>query len=254
MLALPSPDGPVDLAYDLDRPPGVETDTCVLYAHGFASKRRGEKADFFRARFLDVGLAFCRFDFRGHGDSGGRLFDLSLTRNLEDMGAVRRLLESEGFSKIVLMGSSMGGGTAAWHALHFPPAAAVHIAPGIEMDAGLARRFGEERMAAWERDGEILFEHELGDHPLAWSLIEDLRGYDRAELPRSYRTPTLIFQGVHDTSIDYRSVLDFAAGCEGAVHVLLMADGDHRLVDRLPYLWRLVRAFLVERGIVAGEP
>ncbi|MEM8932187.1 MAG: alpha/beta fold hydrolase, partial [Acidobacteriota bacterium] len=116
-LTIPTSDGSVDLAYDLDRPSAGAEDVCVLYAHGFASKRRGEKADFFRRRFLDAGLAFCRFDFRGHGESGGRLFDLSLTRNLVDMETMYRHLRCQGFERVVLMGSSMGGGCAAWYAL-----------------------------------------------------------------------------------------------------------------------------------------
>ncbi|MEM8934303.1 MAG: hypothetical protein AAGE94_24130, partial [Acidobacteriota bacterium] len=152
------------------------------------------------------------------------------------------------------MGSSMGGGCAAWYALRHPDAieAAIHIAPGIEMEVGLARLLGVERMAAWERDGEVLFAHELGEYPLGWGLIEDLRGYDRSELSVGYRTPTLIFQGVRDTSVAYTAVLDFAAACRGAVHTVLMSDGDHRLTDRLPYLWRLIEAFLIERGVLDG--
>lgn len=255
-LPIPGSSPPCHLAYDLHRPDEpVDPRRCVLYCHGFASNRSGEKASYFRDRFLDAGLAFCRFDFRGHGESGGELRNLTLSRNLDDLRRMHDLLRSEGFERLVLFGSSMGGGSCTWYAAHNPEEidAAIHIAPGLEMDRGLLRRVGPAKAEEWRRTGTVLFEHELGPKELDWELIEDLRTYDRQALGSLYRTPTLIFQGVADATVDWRSVADFVEACEGrAVHLHLVADGDHRLIDRLPLLWQLSLNFLVDRGWARG--
>lgn len=239
------------LAVDLERPERAPRGgVCVLYLHGFASSQGGDKAMFFRRHFLPFGVAFCSFDFQGHGASGGDLLDLTLSRNLADVGRVHGYLRSEGFERFVLMGSSMGGGTALWYAALHPDdfVAAVHIAPAVEMEKGLLRRVGPDGEALWRREGRLSLAHARGKSPVGWQLIEDLRAFERDRLATLYRIPTLLFQGRHDDAVDWRAVVDFAAACRGeAVTVYLMMDGDHRLVDRLDTLWRTTAAYLEDR-------
>ncbi|MEM9553158.1 MAG: alpha/beta fold hydrolase [Acidobacteriota bacterium] len=253
------------LSYDL-LVPATGVDTCVLYLHGFASRRDGEKAAFFRDRFVEAGLAFCRYDCRGHGDSGGRMLDLTLSRNLDDLEAmhahlVERLRTPEGGAmRFVLFGSSMGGGTSLWYAARRAErssvAAVLALAPAIELEDGLLRAVGAEAVEAWEREGTTLFRHELGDHELGWSLIEDLRSYDLSEMLRGYSTPTLIFQGMRDDSVDWRAVTALAEaghrpdGTPCPIELQLFADGDHRLIDRLDALWDQSESFLRRRGLL----
>lgn len=245
---------PSHLAVRLDEPDEpLSEPLAVLYLHGFGSRQAGTKADFFRRRFLDLGLAFCSFDFQGHGESGGSLFDLSLTRNLSDTGRVHGVLAARGYRRIVLMGSSMGGGTALWYAALHPEEieTAIHIAPSVELDEGLLRYVGPEDAARWEREGKILFKSELIDAEIGWHLIEDLRSFRAERLKRLYRTPTLVFQGQKDTSVPWRKVLDFVTDCDlAAIAFHLMTDADHRMIDRLDHLWDLVRGHLVFRQLV----
>src|SRR3954466_13822568 len=103
------------LAVRFDPPPqGTGERPCFLYLHGFGSEQSGEKAEFFRARAQGSGFGFCSFDFQGHGLSGGDMLGLTLTRNLEDVGRVHAFLRDRGCGRLLLLGSSMGGGTALW--------------------------------------------------------------------------------------------------------------------------------------------
>ena len=63
--------------------------------------------------------------------------------------------------------------------------------------------------------------------------------------------PGLIFQGKHDDTVDWRASVDLTVSCayEG-LELHLMADGDHRLVDRLDHLWRMTVSFLEARVLV----
>lgn len=248
------------LAVRLDEPetsPGVSQGassgdgTVLLYLHGFGSSQSGEKADLFREKCVARGIAFCSFDFQGHGDSGGSMFDLSLSRNLGDTAAVHDELERRGYSGVILFGSSMGGLTGLWHAHRHPErlTAAILLAPALGIEQSFAATLGPDKMARWERDGRLEVEHELGTWDLGWNFVEDLRRHDTAELAAGYRTPTLLFQGKHDTSVPWRAVVDFAAQAAGEeIELHLFADGDHRLIDRLPRLWALAEEFLDGRA------
>jgi len=242
------------LSVRLAEPPPTARGLAILYTHGFGSRQDGEKATFFRERAMAEGWAFCSFDFRGHGDSDGALRDTTLTRNLEDVAAVRAWLGGRGYARLALFGSSMGAATALWHAALQPEGlvAIVCIAPALGMAAGMERWAGPERLERWRRERSIRYETELVASDLDWGLMEDLRGYDRAELAARHRVPALFFQGLLDATVDWRDVADFADACSpGTVELRLFADGDHRLTDRKELLWNeaaaWIRRHLVQR-------
>lgn len=241
------------LAVRYDRAAEAAGGPCFLYLHGFGSRQSGEKAEFFREQALRAGLPFCSFDFRGHGDSGGSLKDLTLTRNLEDVARVADLLRERGHERLLLLGSSMGGGTALWYAALHPDQviAGLHIAPALALHEGLLAWAGPERARRWEETGSIPFVNELVSTELGWGLIEDLRAYDLDRLCSTYRTPTLLLQGKNDASVPWKTVADFASRCAfDGIDLHLFADGDHRLTDRKERLWALMWEFLAGRKLV----
>ena len=240
------------LAVRFDRP--LQADPlrpCILYLHGFGSQQSGEKAEFFRRRGLESGFAFCSFDFQGHGQSGGDFGSLTLTRNLEDVARVHGFLRARGQERLILLGSSMGGGTALWYSALHPEeiAAGLHIAPALELDRGLLDWAGEEGARRWQETGTIHYENDLVSCELGWGLIEDLRTYSQERLLAEYRTPALLLQGKLDTSVSWRSVVDFVTRAFPDLELHLFADGDHRLTDRKERLWELMGEFLRGRGL-----
>jgi pimeloyl-ACP methyl ester carboxylesterase len=243
------------LAVRFDRPAkdGGADPPCFLYLHGFGSGQSGEKAEFFRRKALAAGFGFCSFDFQGHGLSGGELGAVTLTRNLEDVRRVHDFLRARGQPRLILVGSSMGGGTALWYSALHPDGivAGLHIAPALEMDRGLLAWAGPERERAWRETGTIRFENELVSCDLGWSLIEDLRAHPFETLLARYRTPCLLLQGTQDASVSWKSVADFAGRCAfREIELHLFADGDHRLIERRETLWELMGEFLRGRGLV----
>ncbi len=225
----------------------------VLYMHGFASSQSGSKAAFFRQRFRALGVTFCSLDFQGHGDSGGSMRELTLTRNLADIRLVHAYLRDLGYHRLLLCGSSMGAASALWYAALHPEGVAgtVSISPALEIDRSLLTMLGAEEAERWQRDGTIILQHPLGPKELGWGLIEDLRRYDSKRLRANYSAPALIFQGKHDDSVDWSTVVEFVTGCDfEGIELHLIADGDHRLADQLDHLWRLTASFLEARELV----
>jgi hypothetical protein len=99
-----------------------------------------------------------------------------------------------------------------------------------------------ERIEEWRRRGALPFFHyaDNAERPLGFAFYEDSLHYDafRAEIPQ----PTLIFQGLHDQSVDPRTVEQFAIARPNVTLSLL--DDDHQLIASLPRMWSDVEAFL----------
>lgn len=242
-----------------------------LYLHGFGSSQDGEKAGYFRRGAAEAGLGFCSLDFRGHGLSGGGFGDLTFSRNLADAGAALDWLGERGVgaggSPLVVFGSSMGGATGLWLAARHPGAfaAGLAIAPALGMERALEERLGEEGIATWRRTGRQRFVNDLVDEEMGWELMADLADYRAADLPPLHVTPTLVFQGMEDDSVDWRlavelarAVAEHAAGGEGEagdarrrVEVHLFSAGDHRLLNQRPRMWGMALGFLGGLGLVA---
>jgi pimeloyl-ACP methyl ester carboxylesterase len=263
-IHLPTTDGaePSHLAVRYAAPAGDasrggEPPVAVLYLHGFGSRQGGTKAEFFRRRFVEAGLAFCSFDFQGHGDSGGSMLGLSLSRNLDDTARVHDWLEARGHRRVVLAGSSMGGLTALWHGARHPgrALAATHLAPALDLGRNFEERVGEAGMRQWRREGRLHVQNDLVDCHLGWNFVEDFAVYPVDRLQAQYRTPTLLLQGKQDDSVNWRSVAAFATACSPeTVRLHLFTDGDHRLIEHRERLWALMREFLEGRGVFVGSP
>jgi alpha-beta hydrolase superfamily lysophospholipase len=225
-----------------------------LYFHGFGSAQAGEKADWFRRRAAEAGLGFCSLDFRGHGESGGRLGALTFSRTLEDAEAALAWLRRRWDGPLVLFGSSMGAAVALWLAARHPGEAAsvLAIAPALGMDGAFAERLGEEELGRWRETGVLPFHTELVECELGWDLMDDLARYPAVDLAGRLVTPVLAFQGMRDESVDWHLAVDLAAASGGAaVEVHLFADGDHRLLDLRPRMWEMALSFLAAHGLLS---
>ncbi|MFB3818648.1 MAG: alpha/beta hydrolase [Candidatus Methylomirabilales bacterium] len=98
------------LAAVLHLPDGPGPFPCLVASHGLGSSKESDKYLLVAERFSRAGVAACRFDFRGCGESGGRFSDTTVSGELADLraviAAVRARPELDG--RLALMGSSMG--------------------------------------------------------------------------------------------------------------------------------------------------
>ncbi len=101
----------------LYRPSEAENPPIVVMAHGFAAIR-ALRLEAYAARFAEAGYAVLVFDYRGWGDSAGeprRVLDIGAQQMDWRAGvAYARSIEGVDTSRVVLWGTSFGGG----HALH----------------------------------------------------------------------------------------------------------------------------------------
>jgi len=89
--------------------PSEATSTCVITCHGLMSSKDSEKYVEIGRRFCGEAFAVLRFDFRGCGESKGLFTDTSLTERIEDLESALDFVQEQGYGRVGVMGSSLGG-------------------------------------------------------------------------------------------------------------------------------------------------
>jgi hypothetical protein len=208
----------------------------VLYLHGFASSAKSTKAAHFSERLRARGVVlqcpdFNLPDFRS----------LTMTRMLDQL---TKAVDDLAPAPVSLIGSSLGGALAVLAASRLPGRVdrLVLLAPFVMLARPGHHLLPPDRIDQWRRDGAMPFFHhgDNQEHLLDFAFYADTLEHDAFEA--SFEQPTLIVQGVHDSSVDYRAAEAFAAS-RANVRLLLVND-DHRLVQSLPRIWDETERFL----------
>ncbi len=216
----------------------------VVWLGGFHSEMAGTKAQALADWASRTGRAYLRFDYFGHGVSGGRFEDGTVTRWRADALAVIDTL-TEG--PLVLVGSSMGGWIACLAAAARPERikAMVLIAPAADFTSALlepglpaAAREALARDGRWTRPSA----YDPEGYVISRALIEDGARWSILPGPVPVEVPVRILQGGADPDVPWPHALELANAIKGDdVVFTLIRDGDHRL-SRPKDLARLIAA------------
>lgn len=191
-----------------------------------------------KARFLDEfcakrGQKFLRFDYSGHGQSGGAFEDGSIGAWLADSLA---LVDRVTSGPLVVVGSSMGGWIGLLLALARPDRVKAFI--GVAAAPGFTewiwqRELTEEQRQECLRKGSVTLPAPFGP-PITFRphFFEDGRRQDllgKAVLS-SLSIPVILLQGKQDKDVPWRTAEDIAQALPvGQCDIVYVADGDHRL-------------------------
>ena len=211
----------------------------LFWLGGFNSDMRGTKALALDAWAAEQGRACIRFDYSGHGESGGAFIDGTIGRWLEESVAV---FERFCRGPQVVIGSSMGG----WMALLLARAIAqreaaaadlaglVLIAPAPDFTEQLMwNNFSDEIREEVKSKGVWMRPSEYGDgmpYPITHTLIEEGRNHLLLGSAIDVGCPVRILQGAQDPDVPWQHAFALAHRLPAEDVVLTMIqDGDHRL-------------------------
>ena len=222
----------------------------LFWLGGFKSDMKGTKAEALSQWARENGRACVRFDYSGHGESGGDFRHGTIGRWLEEALAVF-LNECRGPQ--VVIGSSMGG----WIALLLlrelrrrkepaPASAAglVLIAPAVDFTEVLMwQRFPAKVKKEIETEGVWARPSDYGEpYPITRALIEEGRNHLLLGSMIETGCPVRILQGVQDPDVPWNHAVELTSRlAQDDVVLSLVKDGDHRL-SRPEDLERLIKA------------
>ncbi|HWX85427.1 MAG TPA: alpha/beta hydrolase [Xanthobacteraceae bacterium] len=222
----------------------------LFWLGGYKSDMKGTKAVALADWAGQAGRACVRFDYSGHGESGGAFTDGSIGRWLADSLAV---FDACCAGPQILIGSSMGGWLALLIARELKRrgrgaasiAGMVLIAPAVDFTEELMwKRFTPEikreleEMGVWARPSQYSPEPYL----VTRQLIEEGRKHLLLGGLIETGCPVRILQGVEDPDVPWRHAVELTSRLASDDVVLtLVKDGDHRL-SRPEDIERLIAA------------
>jgi len=227
----------------------------LFWLSGFKSDMRGTKAEALAHWASGRGRACVRFDYSGHGESGGDFAQGTIGRWLEESLAV---FDAFCRGPQVLIGSSMGGWLALLLARELKQRAAacpsgrasaaglVLIAPAVDFTEVLMwKKFPPQVQQAILEQGSFARPSEYSSAP--YVITRGLIDEGRAHLLLGggmieTGCPVRILQGVEDPDVPWDHAVELVSHlAQDDVVLTLVKDGDHRL-SRPEDLERLIRA------------
>jgi pimeloyl-ACP methyl ester carboxylesterase len=232
------------------RPPGL------FWLSGFRSDMTGSKATAIDAFGESHGLAVSRFDYSGHGQSGGDFNEGTISRWLEEAEAV---FATTAGPQIVI-GSSMGG----WLALLLNKAlrlrgddrvhGLVLIAPATDMTELMLEQMPKKYRKLLDKQGYVDTPSEYSAQPyrINKALIDD--GKRHLLFGRAIETgcPVTVLQGARDRDVPKEHAARLVQHLiSDPVIFTVVPDGDHRLsrAEDHALLERSIGQMIAERGI-----
>jgi pimeloyl-ACP methyl ester carboxylesterase len=222
----------------------------LFWLGGFKSDMQGTKAVALDRWAGEHGRSCIRFDYSGHGESGGDFASGTIGRWLEESAAV---FESFARGPQVLIGSSMGGWLALLLSREIKSRAAgagsiaglVLIAPAVDFTEELMwKKFSPEvkrqieTAGAWQRPSQ----YSEAAYPITRELIEEGRKHLLLGGLIETGCPVRILQGVQDPDVPWQHAVELSSRlARDDVVLTLVKDGDHRL-SRPEDIERLIAA------------
>ncbi len=237
-------DGPeqekIQLAYMHDgAQDSIDGPTGLFWLGGFMSDMEGSKAQLLADLAEKENRPSLRFDYSGHGQSGGKFVDGTISKWLAQSA---QLFLDQTQGKRIIVGSSMGGWIATllykYIAQHHKDqlhrvAGLVLIAPALDMTKDLMWEEYDEAVRKEITDQGFFSEpSEYGDEPyiITRDLIED--GWQHCLLEKDLKVhcPVTVLQGEGDRDVPWQHGLKVYQAIEGEmVNFNLIKHGDHRL-------------------------
>jgi len=221
----------------------------VFWLGGFKSDMQGTKAAALDLWAEQQARACIRFDYSGHGESGGDFTDGTIGRWLEESAAVFAAFAQ---GPQVVVGSSMGGWLALLLVRELRRRAApgsiaglVLIAPAVDFTEELMwKRFSPEvrrqieQQGSWQRPSQ----YAEAPYPITRNLIEEGRSHLLLGGLIETGCPVRILQGVQDPDVPWQHAVELSSRlAHDDVVLTLVKDGDHRL-SRPEDIERLIAA------------
>jgi pimeloyl-ACP methyl ester carboxylesterase len=214
----------------------------LFWLGGFKSDMKGSKAEALADWAATHGRACTRFDYSGHGESGGEFAEGTIGRWLQDSLGV---FDACAHGPQVLVGSSMGGWlallllralrrrAAAGQKVAAPVVGLVLIAPAVDFTEELMwKRFPAatkreiKQKGFWQRPS--LYSEE--PYLITRELIEDGRRHLILGELIETGCPVRILQGVQDPDVPWQHAVELSSRlAHDDVVLTLIKDGDHRL-------------------------
>ena len=227
----------VEISLKTAKATGNDNNPGFVWLGGFKSDMDGTKAQAMVEHANQLSCSSLRFDYSGHGSSGGKFTDGTISRWVDESLEV---IQAQTQGPQILVGSSMGG----WIALRVAQeleklgksnllAGLLLIAPAPDFTSLLMEpSFSDVQRVQMDQRGFIEEPSDYSDEPniITKDLIEDGRLNAVLSGDLALNIPVRILQGMQDPDVPYTHALKLVETlAHDDVAITIIKEGDHRL-------------------------
>ena len=223
------------IAYKKTEPAEGNEMPTVVFMTGFKSDMEGGKAQYLEQQCKNRGQGYIRFDYSGHGVSGGKFEDGTIGSWMSDaLDVIDTLTEGP----VILVGSSMGGWISLLTALERPEKVAgvvgIAAAPDFTDDMAYGERLNAAQKTELETQGYTELPNDYSDEPyiITKALVEDGNKRKLLDKEINITVPVRLVQGMKDADVEWQKahrIKNAITSSNNDVKVILVEDGDHRM-------------------------
>jgi putative redox protein len=198
----------------------------VIFSHGLFSSKDGYKITQMAGSILDSGFALMTFDFTFSGESSGKIADISILDEVDDLKCAINFFKSRGFEKIHLMGSSMGAAVTILTASsgQFEIESLILIAAPLSFEK-LIPAIKKDHLNDLDLQGYTSVSGVMVNN----RFIREIFAIDMIEAVKKIASPVLLVHGRLDAVVDFGNHDTFIENCTSTCFSLVIEDGDHNL-------------------------
>lgn len=204
----------------------------IIFFGGFMSDMTGTKATYLEGVCQRIGQSYIRFDYSGHGASGGKFEEGSIGDWLED---ALFILDNVTEGPQIVVGSSMGGWLMILAALQRPERIkgliGIASAPDFVEDLSHLSLVQQEALM---KNGICYLPSQDGvtTYPITGHLVTEGRTHSVLKAPIPIFCPVHLLHGLSDKDVPWQKSVKLANRLESStVTVTLIKNGDHRLSE-----------------------
>lgn len=210
----------------------VSQDKIVLLCHGI----RGNKDE--RGSFIELakeiqkqGYSTIRIDFRAHGESTGIDYETNISKEIEDIEAVLKFLESIGYKEIIVLGASFGASVVSLvDYSKFYTVKALILWYGALDNYDVLRTddfLSEKNKKIALRDGFYKSYNKSGKlFRFGISLFDEINRYKPKDNIQKINLPKLFVHGLEDETVPYEVSVEVCSKCVNS-KLELIENGNH---------------------------
>lgn len=172
----------------------------VILVHGHSSNKNTKNFSLLRELIESKGISTFRIDLSGHGESGGKFEEATVSLVSDDILCAINYLKSQGYKKIGLVGSSFGGIASTIAASKSKDLSFLVLKSPVSDYADLYRWRGLN-IDEWKKKGVRDYPTKTGMLKQSYVFYEDAivnTGYKAAS---NIKIPTLIVHGDNDKEV-----------------------------------------------------
>lgn len=210
----------------------ISKDKIVLLCHGI----RGDKNE--RGSFVSLakeiqkcGYSTIRIDFRAHGESTGIDYEMTISKEVEDIESVLKFLQNRGYKEIIVLGASFGASIISLvNYSQFSEVKALILWYGALDNYNVLRTdnfLSEKNKEIALKDGFYKSHNKAGKlFRFGVPLFEEINQYKPKENIQKINLPKLFVHGLADTTVPYEVSREAHSKCTNS-RLELIENGSH---------------------------